>query len=47
MTTAAIAAALAPFLPETSEKITAALRWEGKTLRAKKVDALFPRMKNG
>jgi methionyl-tRNA synthetase len=41
-----IAAALAPFLPETSEKITAALRWEGKTLRAKKVDALFPRMKN-
>ena len=40
-----IAAALVPFLPETSAKITAALRWEGKTLRAKKIDALFPRAK--
>jgi methionyl-tRNA synthetase len=40
-----VAAALAPFLPEASQKITAALQWEGKTLHAKKTGVLFPRVK--
>ena len=39
------AAVLLPFLPETSKKITDALQWEGKTLHAKKIDVLFPRIK--
>ena len=40
-----IAAALVPFLPETSAKMTAALRWQEKTLHAKKIENLFPRAK--
>jgi len=40
-----IAAALLPFLPEASKKITDAIRWEGKALRAKKIEVLFPRIK--
>lgn len=40
-----IAAALLPFLPETSNKITNAIQWEEKTLRTKKIGVLFPRMK--
>jgi methionyl-tRNA synthetase len=40
-----IAAVLLPFLPETSKKITDAIQWGGKTLRAKKIDVLFPRIK--
>jgi methionyl-tRNA synthetase len=39
-----IAALLAPFLPEAAGKITACLTWEGKTLRVKKSDILFPRL---
>ena len=40
-----VAAALVPFMPETTAKISAALQWEGKALRAKKIDPLFPRLK--
>lgn len=40
-----VAALLKPFLPETAEKITAAVTWEGKkTLRVKKIENLFPRI---
>lgn len=40
-----VAAALVPFLPETSKKISAALVWEGDALKAKKIGILFPRLK--
>ena len=40
-----IAAVLAPFMPDTSAKITKALVWEGDILRAKRIEALFPRLK--
>ncbi len=40
-----IAAMLAPFLPETSKKITAALEWKNDVLHVKKPDILFPRIK--
>lgn len=39
-----VAAALAPFLPETSKKITDCIRWEGDLLTVKKGAALFPRL---
>ncbi len=40
-----VASLLKPFLPETSEKITAAIAWEGKSvLRVKKIENLFPRI---
>jgi methionyl-tRNA synthetase len=38
-----IAAALLPYLPESSRKITAALQWDGDVLRAKRIESLFPR----
>ncbi|HEX4104056.1 MAG TPA: class I tRNA ligase family protein [Candidatus Paceibacterota bacterium] len=41
----AIAASLTPFLPSTAAKISAAFTHEGNALRAKKIDALFPRIK--
>ena len=40
-----VAVALVPFLPETSRKITDAIQWEEKTLHAKKIEVLFPRVK--
>lgn len=40
-----IAALLAPFLPETAEKITKSIVWEGKKLKIKKTEVLFPRLK--
>ncbi len=40
-----IATVLLPFLPETSAKITGAIRREGNVLRAKKIETLFPRIK--
>lgn len=40
-----IAAVLTPFLPDTSKKITASIRWENGTLTVKKGDILFPRLK--
>ena len=39
-----IAAVLAPFLPDASEKITKAIAREGDTLTAKKIGILFPRL---
>ncbi len=39
-----IAAVLLPYLPEASRKITAALRWDGKILHAKRMEPLFPRI---
>ena len=39
-----VAALLKPFLPETAEKITSAIAWEGDSLRAKKIGSLFPRL---
>jgi len=39
-----VAALLAPFLPETSEKITKAIKWEDKNLRVEKFGVLFPRI---
>jgi methionyl-tRNA synthetase len=41
-----VAALLAPFLPETAEKITKCIRWEGKALRVRKGELLFPRLAN-
>jgi methionyl-tRNA synthetase len=40
-----IAAVLVPFLPDAAQKISTALTWDGGTLNAKKIDALFPRIK--
>jgi len=40
-----IAAALLPFMPETSNRITDAIKWDKKTLNTKKIDTLFPRIK--
>ncbi len=40
-----VAAMLAPFLPETSKKITTALEWKDDILHVKKPDILFPRIK--
>jgi methionyl-tRNA synthetase len=39
-----VAAVLAPYLPESSRKITAAMHWEGDVLRAKRIEPLFPRV---
>ncbi len=39
-----VAAALLPYLPESSRKITAAIQWEGDILHAKRIDPLFPRI---
>lgn len=39
-----VAALLAPFLPETSKKITDCIRWEGNKLKIKKSGILFPRL---
>jgi len=38
-----IAAVLAPFLPETSRKITGSIVWKNEELTATKPAALFPR----
>ncbi|MDE2020118.1 MAG: methionine--tRNA ligase [Patescibacteria group bacterium] len=40
-----LAATLLPFMPETSRKITASIQWEGKRLKAKKPEILFPRIR--
>lgn len=40
-----ISALLAPYLPQTSAKITASIVWEGGNLHAKKPEVLFPRIK--
>ncbi len=40
-----IAAMLAPFMPETSRTIAAAIRWDGDVLIAAKPEILFPRIK--
>ena len=40
-----IAAVLLPFLPDASVKISRALTWEGDILKAKRTEALFPRLK--
>lgn len=40
-----VAAMIAPFLPDTSKKLTAALQWENDVVRVKKPDILFPRIK--
>lgn len=39
-----VAMLLKPFLPETSDKITASLNWENGVLKIKKHEALFPRV---
>ena len=39
-----IAGLLAPFLPTTAEKITKSIAWQKTTLRAKKIENLFPRL---
>jgi methionyl-tRNA synthetase len=39
-----IAMVLLPYLPESSRKITASIQWEGDTLRARRIDPLFPRI---
>ena len=39
-----IAAAVLPFLPDASHAISAALVWEDKFLKAKKIEPLFPRI---
>jgi len=39
-----IASLLIPFLPEAAEKIMKCVTWEGKTLRVKRCEALFPRL---
>ncbi len=39
-----VAAVLLPYLPESSRKITAAIVWKGDTLRAKRIEPLFPRV---
>lgn len=39
-----IAALLRPFLPETAEKISSSIVWQGDTLTIKKLAALFPRI---
>jgi methionyl-tRNA synthetase len=41
----AVAAVLRPYLPEASQKISAAIVHDGKDLKAKKIEVLFPRMK--
>lgn len=41
----AVANALVPFMPEAAQKITAAISHEGKSITAKKIDNLFPRLK--
>ncbi len=41
----AVARELVPFLPETAQKITAAIVHDGNTLKIKKPDILFPRAK--
>jgi methionyl-tRNA synthetase len=40
-----IAAVILPYLPDASRAISAALIWDGKTLKAKKIEPLFPRIK--
>lgn len=40
-----VATLLAPFLPETAEKITKSISWEGGKLSVKKIENLFPRLK--
>jgi len=40
----AIAVALLPFLPDASQKISAALVWDHDVLKAKKIEILFPRV---
>ncbi|MEK9180129.1 MAG: methionine--tRNA ligase [Patescibacteria group bacterium] len=39
-----VAALLLPFLPETAEKITKSIIWEGNNLHVKKIEPLFPRL---
>ncbi len=39
-----IAALLVPFLPETAEKITKSIIWDGNKLKIKKGEVLFPRL---
>lgn len=39
-----VSAMLFPFLPETAEKISKCIRWEGNELRIVKISALFPRI---
>lgn len=39
-----VAALLQPFLPETSEKITQCIKWDGNTLKIEKAEKLFPRL---
>ena len=39
-----IAYLTSPVIPEASEKITDAIRWDGDTLSVKKIDSLFPRL---
>ncbi len=39
-----IAAVLLPFLPDASQKISAALVWDKNVLKAKKIEILFPRV---
>lgn len=40
----AIAEAISPFLPETSNKIKGAFSWSSKNVVVKKIDILFPRV---
>ncbi len=40
-----VAAAVLPFLPDASHVISGALVWDGKILKAKKIEPLFPRIK--
>jgi len=39
-----LAAFLLPFLPQASQKITAAILWEGFNLQTKKIEKLFPKI---
>lgn len=39
-----VAAVLQPFLPDTAEKITKSIIWEGDALKVKKIENLFPRI---
>jgi methionyl-tRNA synthetase len=41
----ALASALVPFMPDSARKINDAIVHEGKTIKAKKIDILFPRVK--
>ena len=40
-----IAAMIAPFMPETSRRIAAAIAWKGDVLKVAKPEILFPRIK--